>query len=409
MTINHAVLCALLVGGLAAGCGDDSDGTTNAESTTLSAPEVSSEPFKIGIIVEETGNAASFGEPTIQGYKTALAQLAETSSHKFEVVTCDGGSSPELALACYDRLVGREDVQALIGPGISASAQAITPKVVEDKLLNYVQAGGFGGRSMGGNPTQFGGNVTYTDAMTAIWSWAEKDGIEDVYVISTADASAQGCRDFLEDSEFEEVRGSIEILGHDEMAIDAQSAAPQMAKVPAEADLLMLCGSGGAGVVMAKSYAQAGLEMPIMMAHTQALPQVEAAMAGLLPDGKAFVPAHCPTAAAKDELEEGYACTAAALEYAERLRGQFPDAVPSLIDAGVYDAVIQLASAVEAVGSETDAIREWLESQTELPGANGVYEFGRDQHRGLGPESMLMAVWRDDSWHLESMNDMPKA
>ncbi|MGK2955584.1 MAG: ABC transporter substrate-binding protein [Solirubrobacterales bacterium] len=378
-----------------------------ADDTTNAPAEQSSEPYRIGLIIEETGNAAAFKEPTVQGYQTALEELAGTSSRPFEIETCDGGSTPDMAIACYDRLVGRDGVDALLGPTVSASGLAITPAVNEDNIISYFLGGGYGGRTMEGNPTQFGANATNTDVLAAIWSWAVKEGMEDVYMISTADATGQACRDFFDQDEFEEERSGLEILGQDEMAIDAQSAAPQMSNVPTDADLLVLCGTGGAGVVMATSYAQSGLEMPAMKLHSQALPAIESALAGALPDDKVYVAGFCPMAAAKGELEEGYVCSESTLAFTEKLQELFPDAVPTFLSAATYDAVMQLAAAVQEVGEDPNDIVAWFESQTGLPGANGVYTFGPDLHRGMGPDSVIIGVWRGDGFHLDSMNDMP--
>ena len=114
-------------------------------------------------------------------------------------------------------------------------------------------------------------------------------------------------------------------------------------------------------------------------------------------------------AAAKGELKEGFACSESTLEFTALLKEQFPDAVPTFLDAATYDAVIQLATAVQEVGDDPDDIVAWFESQTGLPGANGVYDFGPDQHRGMGPDSVIIGVWRGDGFHLDSMNDMPTA
>lgn len=383
--------------------------TGEASGTSAPASDESGEPYRMGLIIEETGNAAVFGEYIKQGYQVALEQLQRTADREFEIVTCDGGSSPEMALACYERLVDRDNVQAMLGPTISASGLAITPNVNEDGIFNYYLGGGYGGRTMEGNSTQFGANATNTDVLTAIWSWAEKQGMEDVYMISTADATGQACRDFFENDEFEDARSSLEILGTDEMAIDAQSAAPQMAEVPLEADLLVLCASGGAGVVAAQSYQQAGLEMPAMKLHSQALPAIEQALDGVVDDDTVYVAGFCAMAAAKDELDDGFVCSESTLEFTELLREQFPDAQPTFLSAATYDAVIQLATAVQEVGEEPDAIVEWFESQEGLPGANGVYTFGPDLHRGMGPDSVIIGVYRDGGFHLDSMNDMPES
>lgn len=384
------------------------DDSSTAVSSVDESPESTpaSEPYRIGVIIEETGNAAVFNEPTHQGIDVAMAEL-ESADTSFEVVTCDGASDPQTALSCYDRLVDRDGADVVLGPTVSASGIAITPQVNEDGIVNYYLGGGYGGRDMEGNPTQFGAHATNTDVLKAIWSWAEKQGMQDVYMISTADATGQACRDFFDDDEFAQDRAALEILGQDEMAIDAQSAAPQMAQVPAEADLLVLCATGGAGVVLAASYAQAALEMPAMKLHSQALPAIEQALVGVIPDDQVYVAGFCPMAAAKGELESGYVCSESTLAFTERLRELFPDADPTFLSAGTYDAVMQIANAVQEVGTDPSAIADWMEGQTGLPGANGVYNFGPELHRGMGPESVIIGVWRTDGFYLASMNDMP--
>ena len=35
------------------------------------------------------------------------------------------------------------------------------------------------------------------------------------------------------------------------------------------------------------------------------------------------------------------------------------------------------------------------------------YDFGPDQHRGMGSDSVIIGVYRGDGFYLDSMNDMP--
>lgn len=364
--------------------------------------------FTFGVIIEETGNAAVFAEPTTQGYQVALDELNANGDVEFDVVTCDGGSNPEQAISCYERLVDRDGVDAVVGPTISASVIALDPLVRQSGKILYYLGGGYGERDMGGNPTMFGANSTTEDVMAAIFAWGEEQGHSDVYVISTADATGNDCREFLSMPEYEDAR-VLELLGQAEMAIDAQSAAPQMAEVPGDADMVVLCGTGGAGIVMAASYEQAGLEMPAVALHSQGLPAVEQGMEGAVSDDTLYVAGFCPLAAATDELPEGYACSEATIAFTDALRAKFPDARPTFTSAATYDALMQIGTAVLEEGPSTDEIVGWMEAQESLPGANGVYSYGPDQHRGMGPEAIIMGVYRDGRFHLASMLDMPPA
>jgi len=370
--------------------------------------EGGNDTFTFGVIVEETGNAAVFAEPTTQGYQVALDELNADSDVQFDVVTCDGGSNPQKAIACYERLVDREGVDAVVGPTISASVIALDPLVRQSGKILYYLGGGYGERDMGGNPNMFGALSTTEDVMAGIFAWGKEQGHSDAYVISTADATGNDCREFLSLPEYEDAR-VLELIGQGEMAIDAQSAAPQMAQVPEDADMVVLCATGGAGIVMAASYEQAGLEMPAVALHSQGLPAVEKGMEGAVSNDKLYVAGFCPLAAAMDELAEGYACSEATMAFTEALRAEFPDAQPTFTSAGTYDALMQLGTAVLEEGPSTDEIVSWMESQEARPGANGVYTFGPDQHRGMGPEAIIMGVYRDGRFHLSSMLDMPDA
>jgi len=365
--------------------------------------------FKFGVIIEETGNASVFSEPTKQGYQVALDELNARAGGDvtFEAVTCDGASNPQKTIACYERLVDREGADAVVGPTISASVIALDPLVRQSGKILYYLGGGYGERDMDGNPTMFGALSTTEDVMSGIFAWGKEQGYSDAYVINTADATGNDCREFLELPEYEDAR-VLKVLGQDEMAIDAQSAAAQMAKVPEDADMVVLCATGGAGIVMAASYEQAGLEMPAVALHSQALPGVEQGMQGAVSNDKLYVAGFCPLAAATDELPENYACSEATAAFTEALRAKFPGEEPSFASAATYDAVTQIGSAVLQEGRGTDQIVSWFESQDALPGANGIYDFGPEQHRGMGPESIIMGIYRDGRFHLDSMLDMPE-
>lgn len=395
-----ARLALLLSLSLAAGCGGTD---SSADSEEGGSPDT----FTFGMIIEQTGNSSIFGEPTEQGYQVALDELNAKGGMTFDVATCDGGSDPQKAIACYERLVEREEVDALVGPTISASVIALDPLVRESGKVLYYLGGGYGERDMGGNPTMFGANSTTEDVMSAIFAWGETEGYENAYVISTADATGNDCREFLELDQYED-RRVLDVRGQDQMAIDAQSAAPQMAKVPADTDMVVLCGTGGAGIVMAASFEQAGLDMPAVALHSQGVPAVEKGMQGAVSDNKVYVAGFCPLAAAKDELPDGYACTESTRGFTDALRAKFPGSEPSFISAAAYDALMQIGTAVGERGSSPEDIVSWMESQQGLEGANGVYDFGPEQHRGMGPEAIIMGVYRDGGFHLSSMLDMPK-
>jgi branched-chain amino acid transport system substrate-binding protein len=364
-------------------------------------------PAKVGLIMELSGQLGFLGESGQRGAELALAELA-SNGMELEVATCDTQSDPAVAMECYERLVGRDQVDALIGPILSPNAAAISPSIQSDQVPTFVLAGSYGQYDMGGNPYMFGMHAVSEDVMSATWNWAREDNLDSAYLIASADATGDSCRRFVEDEEWADEREGIELLGQAELEASAQTAATQMAEVPADAGFIFLCVGGASGIVAAQAYEQSGLEMPAVQLHSQGLPALAERMSQAVRDDVMFVPSFCPLAAAAGELEGTFACAEQANAFTEAFKAEHPDVTPDYFAAAAYDAVMQLGRALEESDGTADGIVEWLENQT-IVGASGTYEYSPDRHRGLGVDSVIMAVLRGGEWQLDSMLDAPQA
>ncbi len=404
-----AVLAAFAM--LVAACGDDdetsAEGSPSSESEAPGSGASDEEPYKIGLMVELTGNLSFLGESSQRAAEVALDVVNAQDGRPIEIVTCDTRSEAERGLECWERLVERDGVDAILGPGATPVAEAIAPMTDSGDVVNYVLAGGYGERDMNGHQYQFAGHVVTEDVLTGVWEWARQQGFEDAYMITIANATGEACTRFAHDEEWAEESEGIELLGEDTMEVSAQTAAPQMANVPSEADFVMICVSGNAGQVAATSYAQAGLEMPGVLTHSSGVPAVADALAGRVPPGLIHVPSFCVLPAATGELTDEFVCSDKANSFAEAFAEKYPDVTPDVLGAAAYDGLLQLAEAARSTDGSAEAVRGWFEEQTAWEGAFGVYRYSEDVHRGLGPDATLMAVLEDDGWHLSDMLDVP--
>ncbi len=384
-------------------------GVVSASTRTTGADSAAEgeKPFRVGLIVELTGNLGFLGQSSERAIEVALDQINAEPGRQIEIVTCDTESRPEVAQSCYDRLVDRDEVDALIGPGLTSNAEAIAPKTDEDQILNYVLGGSYGQYDMNGHRYQFGAHAVTEDVMAAMWRWGMAREYETAYMISSADATGEACRRFFDDDAWAGQRAGIELVGEAEMDITAQTAAPQMAGVANDADMLVLCVAGNAGVVAMASYAQSGLTMPALTMHSNGVPFVAEALQGRVENDTVYVPSFCVLPAVEGELEGGYACSERANQFAAAFSERFPDETADILGAAAFDGIMQIAEAVRFTDGSSDAMVEWFESQDAWVGAAGVYSYSEDRHRGLGSESVLMGVFKDGAWHLDSMLDVP--
>lgn len=127
----QAVLLALIM--VAASCGDANDDTaqTGDDQTTSStageavAPEGASVDgvLKFGSILPQTGDLAPFG-PGMQGaVELAVADINAAGGvlgQDVQLVSADGGTNPDIANTAAERLLGTEQVDAIIGAASSS-------------------------------------------------------------------------------------------------------------------------------------------------------------------------------------------------------------------------------------------------------------------------------------------------
>jgi branched-chain amino acid transport system substrate-binding protein len=98
-----------------------------------SGPSSHADTIRIGIIVSQTGPAASLGIPQ----RNTVALLPdEISGHHLEYVVLDDASEVTKAVAAVRKLTDEEKVDAVIGPSITPNSLAISNIIAEKRTPN---------------------------------------------------------------------------------------------------------------------------------------------------------------------------------------------------------------------------------------------------------------------------------
>ena len=144
------------------GCGKKEPEPTPTETTTPVTP--ASEPIdqtvKVGVIVPETGEVATYGQDTRKGMELALAEVNKTAPVKLELIFRDNESKSGKSQDLMTDLVTLHKVQAVIGAVASSSTLKMIDVAQSQKIPILTPASTDDDVTIG-NPYVF--RICYTD------------------------------------------------------------------------------------------------------------------------------------------------------------------------------------------------------------------------------------------------------
>jgi branched-chain amino acid transport system substrate-binding protein len=118
---------------VAAGCGSSSGGDSHSATTAAAAATSSGNgTYTIGVINTVSGASGAVGEAEEQGVTFAVKQLNKEggiNGHHVAVNLLDDQGQPSQALVSLEHLTTSGHVPVVLGPGLTANAQAIAPKL----------------------------------------------------------------------------------------------------------------------------------------------------------------------------------------------------------------------------------------------------------------------------------------
>jgi len=137
-----------------------------------------------------------------------------------------------------------------------------------------------------------------------------------------------------------------------------------------------------------------GFEIPIVHNHgigNKAFIDTakDAANSVLFPIGKLLV---------ADQLPDSDPQRATLRQYATDYNAKYSKS-PSTFGGHAWDAVMMVKGAFEAVGSDSAAIRDYLETKiTNWIGISGIFNITASDHTGIGKESLVLVEIKDGAW-----------
>ena len=360
---------------------------------TIPAAVASPEPYRIPTVLPLTGTGAFIGQAeqaTLEMIKKVVNGAGGIQGHPVEFQYYDDQTSPQTGVQLLNE-IQQSKPQVILGSSLVAVCSAMSP-LLANGPFNYCfspaihpQPGSY----------VFSASESTTDLYAITVRFFRLKGWRRIATIATTDASGQdgekGIVAAMERPENHDVTLAAQTrFNPTDVSITAQMAGISAAKP----DAIIVLASGTPAATVFKGLVQAGLDIPVASATSNAThPQ----MSGY----KAFLPKelYFPTGQWPREAS-GFIFSPKVEAARARFYKAFDEAKikPDTGSTLAWDPAWIVIDALKALGSGAQAgqIKDFIDHISDYGGINGVYDFAKVPQRGLGEDDIIIMRWLPD-------------
>jgi branched-chain amino acid transport system substrate-binding protein len=353
--------------------------------------------INVGVIVSATGPAASLGIPE----KNTVALLPATiAGQKVNWLVLDDTTSPSEATKHARRLTAENNVDAIIGSTTTPASLAVLEVAVETQTPLITMA-----------PTPFAADKVAWGFQTpqsidlmssALLEHMKANNVKTLAFIGYADAYGDVWWNSM--SKAAEAAG-IKLVAQERYQRADTSVTGQTLKIIAsKPDAVLVAGSGTPAVLPQATLVERGYKGTIYQTHGVANRDF-LRVGGKNVDGTVFPVGPILVA---EQLPDGNASKNVALEYIARYESVNGVNSRSTFGAHAWDAMLLLRRAIPEALKKAQpgtpefrkALREALESSTEVVATHGVFKMTPTDHQGLDDRARVLVKVENGDWKL---------
>lgn len=383
------LLFALMTALILAACG--AAGADNEETGEVTE-------YKIGAIYSKTGPNSPLGEPEWNATELLVEQINEDGGINgvpLKVILADDESNQEKAMQEANRLINDEKVIAILGSTGSGESLAMkgiamqqqVPMVAAAASPNVVQP-------VEDSTWVFKTPHSDVHAVERIYMYLNEQGISKIGTI--VDSNAYGSSG-LEQLENLADDYNIELVAKESYNTQDPDMSAQLTKInSAKAEAIVIWGTNPGPAVIAKNANDLGINIPIVGSHGIANAGFislagDAAEGVVIPTGKLLFPEQIPEDDIQSEIISAFYEA-----YMEKFGSE-----PTNFGSYGYDNLLLVVEALKNGATNRTEIRDYLENDIkDWVATTGVFNMSDQDHNGLQPDSMVMAVVENGEWKL---------
>jgi branched-chain amino acid transport system substrate-binding protein len=353
--------------------------------------------IKIGAIISITGPTAALGV----GYRNAFATFpAEIDGKSVTYIIRDDAADASQAVSIAQRMIEEDHVDAIIGPSLTACANAVQPIANAAKVPMIVTSPiDYDAVKY---PYTFSAVQPVSLMVNAVVADMKKRGVKTVAYIGFGDGFGDQVYEATKEAA---AKAGIEVVADERYARTDTSTESQVLKVMTKKpDAVMIGGSGTPGTLPDVALHRRNYKGLIYGNHGMVSPAF-LRVGGALVEGTIAVTG---PVVVYDQLPDSVASRGPATKFMKALIEKFgPDSVSPF--AGYSeDAFLLLQGAIPAAlktgapGSEAFrvALRGDLEKTHDLVGTHGIYSMTPSNHNGMDDRARVLVQAVDGQWKL---------
>lgn len=372
------------------GSGNNASAANSSDDDNGDQSSQSQQAIKIGMLIEQTGFFSWYGQENQNAAELFAKQWnANPDNIPLKLIFYDTLSDPVAAVSGFKKFVETDGVDAVVGVGLVNETMALVPMASDGPIL-YSLSGAYKpeGKYL------FGSTVFAGDMQRKSIQFLKEQGIQSFALISTNDDTGQQASEALQKIAEDE---GLSLTTIEYFNATDQSVTSQLTKIAnSDAEALVAWVVGLPLGLVFQGVQQIGLEMPVVFSHGNLSPDFMASLASAQPE-IAYVPATKDIAyPSLDESDPQYDVIK---EFHDLYVAEY-NAVPGLGSGTTWDTLQLLMNAFTEVGTDQDAVVQYLENVQGHIGVAGIYNMSADDHRGLGAKDAVMLQVIDGKFHL---------
>ena len=374
---------------------------TDVEAPTSATDVEEGEPYKIGVVADQTGGNTALGVPA---YNTVMLYADQVNAaggirgpdgkqHRVDVVALDAASDEAKAGEAVERLIAQQ-VVGIVGPTSSGAALAAIPVANPAQVpMLAVAASTRVVEPVAERRFIFQAAQNERSIVAATVRDLQARNYTRVAVLHADTAFGQNGL-----AEFQRAAPSagITLVYTGAYAPDATDMSAELrAAQAANPDVLVNWGVVSQAATLSKNRVALGITTPLY--HSAAVGNVFFLQeAGAAAEGVRLASAKILVA---DELPDDDPAKPLLLRFIADYQARY-GSVPGTFASNAYDGFFLLLHALERAGPDRIKIQAALEQITEFVGTSGSYTYSPDNHSGPDERAMVMVEVKGGKWTL---------
>ncbi len=354
------------------------------------------EAYKIGAVIDISGNSSSLGVPerdTLKMMEEQLNAKGGINGHPVELEILDNKSTEQEAVTAVKGLIDK-GVLAVIGCSSSGPSMAMIPTVQNAKIpMISLAAASSIVEPVSERQWVFKTPQSDIVMVNKIIGYLQSNNLQKVAFMSMNNSYGDGGKKTFAVAAKE---SNITIVAEEKFAADDKDMTPQLTRVKASgSQAVIVWAIPPSASILTKNFKDMGLTIPLIHSHgvgnQNFIDLAQGAADGvILPIGKLAVADQISADDPQKKVLDNYIT-----DYTKKY-----NSAPNSFGGYAVDAFNLLVNAIEKAGADRTAIRDQLEKTQGYTGISGIFNMSAQDHNGLKPDSAVMVRIENGKWKL---------